>query len=186
VRLASATLLGLAETNSHPLAREFHFHVILFSLKVLRYSTSVNQSSLWQLKDQILSAALNWFQHPPRWSFGGNRLQIKAEAQLLHDVEVALQSVSQWGMKATSTRKSLQARQDLLLLLLESERSRLMVWLYPLDHESRHPLSSGASKQPSEVKQYSNLSPPSTYNSRLPSCPLRERHGPKTHHWLLT
>jgi phosphatidylinositol 4-kinase len=68
VRLAGATLLGLAETSSHPLAREFHFHVILFSLKVLRYSTSLDRSSLWQLKDRILSTALNWFQHPPRYA----------------------------------------------------------------------------------------------------------------------
>lgn len=65
-RLVGATLVGLQNTTGHPLAREIHFHIVLFGLKVLRYCTSQTKIALWKLKDQTLSAALSWFSHPPR------------------------------------------------------------------------------------------------------------------------
>jgi phosphatidylinositol 4-kinase len=65
-RLISTTLTALPDTNGHPLAREFHFHIILFGLKILRYCPGQGRTALWKLKDQILSAALSWFRHPPK------------------------------------------------------------------------------------------------------------------------
>lgn len=67
-----------------------------------------------------------------RWSFGGNRLQIKAEVQLLADVERSLRAVSSLFAKTIGNLQSLAVKQDLLLLLLEDEQTRLVVWLYPL------------------------------------------------------
>jgi phosphatidylinositol 4-kinase len=66
-RLIGITLNGLRETTGHPLAREFHFQVILFALSILRYGDDLGQSAKWRLKDSILSAALSWFSHPPRY-----------------------------------------------------------------------------------------------------------------------
>ena len=37
-----------------------------------------------------------------------------------------------------SPPKTLQARQELVQLLLEDERSRLRVWLYPLEPDRKH------------------------------------------------
>ncbi|KAK2789085.1 phosphatidylinositol-4- kinase [Emmonsiellopsis sp. PD_33] len=145
-RLVSATLIGLSDTNGHPLAREIHFHVILFGLKVLRFCTSQTKVGLWKLKDQILSAALSWFSHPPKWSLGGNRLQLKAEDKVLHDIENLLNSTSWIGTGASGSRKSLQAKQELVRILVENERFRLRVWLFPLEHEKKHYLSPGAGK----------------------------------------
>lgn len=71
-----------------------------------------------------------------RWSFGGNRLQLKAEAHLLADVALALQNVAQRGSKLPHLRP-LTEKQDLLQALLASEQARLMVWLYPMDHTKR-------------------------------------------------
>lgn len=139
--MISTTLVGLNKTAGHPLMRELHFHCVLFGLKILRYSTTLTMVGIWKLKDQILSAALSWFSHPPRWSFGGNRLQIKAETRVLQDVEYALNNVAHVGATTVSNRKGLQARQDLLLVLLESERVRLSVWLYPLQHQHQRPLA---------------------------------------------
>lgn len=65
-RLVSTTLAALRHTVGHPLARELHFHIILFGLKVLRYCKRQSNVAVWKLKDQILSAALAWFSHPPR------------------------------------------------------------------------------------------------------------------------
>ena len=144
-KLIVATLEGLKSSTGHPLAREFHFQVILFGLNVLRHWTSIDQAARWRLKDMILSAALSWFSHPPRWSFGGNRLQIKAEVRLMADVQSALRVVSSLFAKGVGTLQSLATKQDLLVMLVEDEQMRLVVWLYPLDHEKRHLFSSGHS-----------------------------------------
>jgi phosphatidylinositol 4-kinase A len=99
------------------------------------------------MKDRILSAALSWFSFPPRWSFGSNRLQIKAETKLLGDVAVALHSIRNIGAVSKGPMKSLFPKEELLNILLESELARLNVWLTPMG-DSRYSLGS---KEPSEV-----------------------------------
>jgi phosphatidylinositol 4-kinase len=97
------------------------------------------------MKDQILSAALGWFSFPPRWSFGSNRLQIKAETKLLADVAVALHNVRNIGVTSNGPLKSLLPKEELLNILLESEQAKLTVWLTPLGEAKYGP------KEPSEV-----------------------------------
>lgn len=143
LRLLHVTLHGLNKSTGHPLARELRFQVVLFGLKVLRHSTSVDFSARLRLKDQILSAALSWFSFAPKWSFGGNRLQLKAETQLLTEVLVALKSVVMTSQKSTPLLKSLQAKEDLLHILINSEVARLTVWLFPLKESNRNQESSG-------------------------------------------
>lgn len=137
IRTISATLIGLRDTAGHPLAREFHFHVVLLGLNMLRNNTTLTKEPMWRFKDQILSAALSWFRHPLRWSFGGNRLQVKAEIQVMTDVINSLSAVANIGMAISVARKTLQPKQELLLMLLQSEISRLSVWLYPLSTERK-------------------------------------------------
>ena len=150
-RLVHITLNGLMRATTHPLAREVRFQVILFSLKVLRHSTTLDGWARFRLKDRILSAALSWFAAFPRWSFGGNRLQIKAEVHLLADVERALHDVSHVGSTASMAAQRLRLKQELLLILLDNEQIRLNVWLSPLDHE-RRVFGGAQSKVPSEVR----------------------------------
>ncbi|PWY64474.1 phosphatidylinositol 4-kinase [Aspergillus heteromorphus CBS 117.55] len=149
-RLIDKTTVALLQASGHPLARELHFRIILFSLKVLKYSPSSDQNLIWKLKDQILSAALTWFKHPPRWSYGGNRLQIKAEDRILSDIASTLAGVTSIACHARSSFRSLQAKQDLLQILLENERSRLRVWLYPLDQDRKHVSQLAGAKSPTE------------------------------------
>ena len=152
LKLIFATLEGLKSSAGHPLAREFHFQAILFGLNILRHGSSIDSAARWTLKDTILSAALSWFSHPPRWSFGGNRLQIKAEVLLMADIGSALRAISYLFAKSVGALQSLAMKQDLLLMLVEDEHMRLVVWLYPLDHEKRHLFSSGHSgKIPSDA-----------------------------------
>lgn len=79
------------------------------------------------------------------WSFGGNRLQLKAETHILTDIEAALRTVAHIGSNTAGSLPSLQSKQDLLLMLLDNEHTRLTVWLYPLDHESKYHFYSGRS-----------------------------------------
>ncbi|KAI2814833.1 hypothetical protein CBS115989_8198 [Aspergillus niger] len=143
-RLVDKTSVGLLHASGHPLARELHFRIVLFGLRVLKDSRLPDRNLEWKLKDQILSAALTWFRHPPKWSFGGNRLQIKAEDRILGDVSSALADVAGVTGHSRSSSRTLQARQELLQILLEDERSRLRVWLYPLEPDRKHNMAQSA------------------------------------------
>ena len=162
-RMIRRTLSGLKATQGHPLTREIHLHIILFALRLLRVSSDLAESAKWRFKDRILSSALTWFSHPPRfspcydlclrnlwltfcrWSFGGNRLQIKAETRLIGDVLSALGTIAPIGSNDTKTLFSLSAKQEVLALLLNDEQMRLQVWLTPLDHESKRLFALGSS-----------------------------------------
>ena len=92
------------------------------------------------------------FAYGNRWSFGGNRLQIKADIRLMTDVDTALHGVSAQFSQPTQSLTSLSLKQELLSILVENEQTRLLVWLFPLDHEKRRLLPvRGAHKGPSDV-----------------------------------
>jgi phosphatidylinositol 4-kinase len=154
LRLLTITLDGLKHSTGHPLAREIRFQIVLFGLKVLRHSTAIDLPSRYKMKDQILSAALSWFAFAPRWSFGSNRLQLKAETRLLADVSSALRNVAMTTQKPTLLTKSLQAKEALLQALIESELVRLAVWLYPLNEQRDQYPPNQLLKGPSEASLY--------------------------------
>lgn len=154
VRLLNITLEGLKHSTGHPLAREIRFQIVLFGFKVLRYSTTITSATSHVLRDEILSAALSWFSFAPQWSYGGNRLQVKAEVRLLADVSAELHIGAKSGQKPTTFSKSLQAKESLLQTLIESEQTRLNVWLYPLNEPGTY--SRGSSKPPSEVSFFTS------------------------------
>ncbi|KIW72093.1 hypothetical protein PV04_00313 [Phialophora macrospora] len=134
IRMLERTLRGFLHINGHPLLRDIQFHVVLFALRVLKHGTCLNKLSQWKLKDLILSVGLQWFAKPPYWSFGGNRLQLKAEIRVMHDVSAQLQASRAPILPASATRKDPQQKQELLEALLTSEITRLGVWLSPLVH----------------------------------------------------
>ncbi len=133
LRLLSVTLDAVKASTPHPMARELRFQIILFGLRVLRTSTTIGAIAQWRLKDKLLSAALSWFSGAPKWSFGSNILQLKTEIRLLSDVMAAIKSVSFIGAHQVGNIRSLQSKEQLLLLLIESEQARLSVWVHPLN-----------------------------------------------------
>lgn len=139
IRMLDLTLDAVRDSTSHPMARELRFQIILFGLRVLRSSTTIGPTAQWRLKEKILSAGLSWFRHSPRWSFGSNILQMKTEVRLLTDVLAAIKLVSFIGAHTVGNIKSLQAKEQLLQLLLENEQTRLMVWINPLNQQGAHP-----------------------------------------------
>jgi len=150
LRLLNITLVGLKHSTAHPLAREIRFQIVLFALKVLEHSIALGFNEKCLLKDRILSAALSWFKFPPQWSFGGNRLQLKAEMRLLAGVSNALRSSQMSGQKPSPLLKSIQSKESLLHILIESEQTRLIAWLYPLQ-EPRDYIPHQGSKAQMEV-----------------------------------
>ncbi|EPS43151.1 hypothetical protein H072_2952 [Dactylellina haptotyla CBS 200.50] len=131
LRLIRITLKGLKTASPHPLAREARFQFVLFSLQVLKYTPGVMPAVMqWKLKDQIFSAALSWFTYQPRWSYGGSRMQLKAESAIMKEVAQAVQSLTAVG---NANVKGLELKQELLLLLLENEQARVTTWISPLE-----------------------------------------------------
>lgn len=131
---------------SQPLAREAYFHVILLALRIVRHSTTIASAAKWRLMDRLLTAALAWFAHAPQWSFGGNRLQIKAETQVLSDVQIHLEAIGKIATVADSASRQVKAKQDLLSVLISNEQTRLTVWLFPLDNGKKHHFGSGGAR----------------------------------------
>ena len=56
----------------------------------------------------------------------------------MSDVNTALRATAHIGSKAEGNLQALEAKENLLHIFLENEQMRLVVWLYPLDHERRH------------------------------------------------
>lgn len=137
LRMLDITLDALKKSISHPMARELRLRVILFSLRVLKSSTTVRQATQWRLKDKILSAGLSWFKFSPKWSFGSNLLQLKTEVRLISDVMNALKTVSLIASQTVGNLKGLAQKEALLQTLLESEQIRLNVWVHPLNDGPR-------------------------------------------------
>ena len=138
IRMLERTLGGFLHVKGHPLLRDIQFRVVLFALRVLKASTCLNRLSQWKLRDNILSVGLQWFAKPPYWSFGGNRLQLKAEVQVMHDVLEQLQATRIPIFSASTSRKDPLQKHDLLEALLTSEITRLSVWLSPRVHAGHH------------------------------------------------
>ncbi|RQM06895.1 hypothetical protein DH86_00000031 [Scytalidium sp. 3C] len=136
LRLLEITFDGYKHATDHPLAREVRFEIVLFGLKVMKHSTGLDFMAKCRLKNKILSAALTWFSFAPMWTFGGNRLQLKAEIALLSDVSAALRSVPLTSSDRTPLLNLIHEKETLLNVLLETERSKLLVWLNPLTESS--------------------------------------------------
>jgi len=132
LRLLVIILDGLKHATGHPLTREIRLQIILFGLQVLRHSINIKSGERAILKDRILTAGLTWFNFSPRWSFGGNRLQLKAEYRLLSDVSSSLSYVKVPNHRNPIRVKSMVAKEQLLQALIDSERTRLTTWLNPL------------------------------------------------------
>ncbi|CCU76309.1 phosphatidylinositol 3-kinase 3 [Blumeria hordei DH14] len=152
LRILDVTLDGLKHATAHPLAREARFQIILFGLKVLRHCIGLDRNAKCDLKNKILSAALSWFNFAPSWSFGGNRLQLKAESRLLTDVAAALRTVElKSDAGSASFIKVIQSKEALLYALIESEKLRIGVWLHPLNYTQNGQTLTHASKGVSEA-----------------------------------
>lgn len=151
LRMLDLTLEAMKQSATHPMAREIRFQLILFGLRVLKSSTTLKPAAQWRLKERILTAGLSWFRSAPKWSFGGNLLQMKTEIRLISDVLVALQLVSSIGAQTVGNVKSLQSKEQLLDLMLRNEQTRLIVWVNPLNNPSTQALTQPAGKAPTEA-----------------------------------
>ncbi|WFD19950.1 1-phosphatidylinositol 4-kinase [Malassezia caprae] len=144
--------------NAHPLMRAPRLALASLALRVLS-AAHVDVLVEARLRDGVARLLLDWFAHPPTWSFGGDFRRAAQELQLLRSVGAALRAapLRADSLVATATiapparvtlhsaqplaprctlaqaLTHLQAELRLLLLLLESEEARLLVWRHPTE-----------------------------------------------------
>jgi phosphatidylinositol 4-kinase len=148
-RWIQKTTEGLRHSTTHPLARGLRLQVIIFGLKICQHNTTLPQKAGWHLKTQLLKAALEWFRVPPCWSFGSNRLQLKAEVQLLQELKNSLLPQD----KGDEPLPPYLDLEKLLRHFLSHEEYRLDVWLNPMGRVSSQKKSDVACP---EVSAYRN------------------------------
>jgi hypothetical protein len=72
-------------------------------------------------------------------------LQLKAETHILADVQTNLDAIGK-SVTVGDIGSKLKAKQDLLSMLIANEQSRLLVWLFPLDHTKKHHFTLSSSR----------------------------------------
>ncbi|SPO37665.1 related to phosphatidylinositol-4-kinase [Pseudozyma flocculosa] len=155
----SGNAVGLMST--HPLSREVRFSLVLFGFELLQGSRAEGLVE-HQLRDALYRIAFAWFAAAPQWSFGSNRLQLRAEIQLLSElldhlrvdrVRTDHHHLTSFASSSASTASSVrlpphgitvaeaaqasERKRTLLRLLLENEQARFSVWANPLGEGAR-------------------------------------------------
>lgn len=88
--------------STHPLARELRMRLVSFGFCVLQGSR-LESALEYNLRDTLYNAALDWFAAPPTWSYGSNRVQLKADLQAVEELLSAVKSdTPSYGSISTS------------------------------------------------------------------------------------
>lgn len=155
VRLIQHSGFAVDRMSTHPLAREARFTLLNFGLRLIQTS-QLEGLVEHHLRDALYKLGYGWFACSPQWSFGGNRLQLSADMQVLQETLDLLQrDVVRGNSHVTSFSATLSAirmpggltvqeavrsfdeKKRLLQVLIENEYARLTVWANPLNTPSR-------------------------------------------------
>ncbi|ORY78396.1 hypothetical protein BCR35DRAFT_304996 [Leucosporidium creatinivorum] len=143
--------------STHQLARELRMRLLAFGFCVLQGS-QLESSIEFNLRASLYNAALSWFAIPPGWTYGSNRIQLKADLQAVEELQAAIKSDSPSYGYIASSGSSLRSlpgrfsvssavalhnnRTHLLLTLLENEADRIKLWINPMMDAKRGPVPS--------------------------------------------
>ncbi|KAH9952080.1 atypical/PIKK/PI4K protein kinase [Amylocystis lapponica] len=147
--LALASARAHRHCSTHPLAREARLSLLLFGFETLK-SSHLDTYCEHALRFSLYKAAYSWFSVRPQWSYGSSRVQVDADIKLLSEFLSYLQADTIRGFPAISSLSPAQASSQTsqyttslknlnlpLRLLVESEISRLTVWLNPMSDPKR-------------------------------------------------
>lgn len=125
-RLLLVGLKGLSYASLHPLARTARFELVKFALEVLDVQSRLGVRTTAGFKHLIITAALTWFAQPAQWPFGGNKLNLKADMELLTGIAVVFKAM------APNNDQSLKMKRNLLLVFMANELTKMQAWCDPL------------------------------------------------------
>ncbi|GAA5971211.1 hypothetical protein JCM21900_000619 [Sporobolomyces salmonicolor] len=171
-RLVVRCLDACGKWTHHALSRELRFRFLSFGFCILQGS-EIESVAEHNLRTKLYGATLDWFAARPTWSFGTNRIQLKADLQAVEELAAVIQAdapsfaftVSSTAVEGGSSvlphrltfaraKEEHKVRQQLLKVLLDDEADRLRLWLNPLQDPKRGPM---VSAQPPTGEQLSML-----------------------------
>lgn len=161
-RMILVGLQGLSHASLHPYARAGRFELIKFALEVLETLFRFGARLASYLKHLIVSSALTWFAQPAQWPFGGNRLNLKADMDLLSGIATVVKNMrvkSQNIRSASGASSSLHHKRDVLLFFLNDELTRMSAWSDPLQLGTQY-RDVVASATASDVAKAWSIDPP--------------------------
>ncbi|GAA5895284.1 hypothetical protein JCM5296_002030 [Sporobolomyces johnsonii] len=172
VRLVMRCLDACGKWTHHALSRELRFRFLSFGFCILQGS-EIESVAEHNLRTKLYAATLDWFAVRPTWSFGTNRIQLKADLQAIEELASVIQAdapsfaftVSSAALEGGSTvlphrltfaraKEEHKVRQQLLKVLLDDEADRLRLWLNPMQDSKRGPM---VSAQPPTAEHLSTL-----------------------------
>jgi len=149
---------------THPLARELRTRLVSFGFCVVQASR-LEATVEFNMRQSLYAAALAWFALRAGWSYGSNRIQLRADLQAVEELYATVRSdqfpsnafaLSPAGSSLLPGRVAVGlaanehgARQKLVLALLENEADRIKLWLNPLMDPSKGAVPAG--KSPNEA-----------------------------------
>lgn len=155
VQMLDETARAADLMNTHPLSRELRFYIIAFGLRVLQ-SCRLDVLMESHLRVGVYKIAFGWFAASPRWTFGSNHLQVRAEMKLLREVlglvgrdrMAAIESLTSFPPDPAYVRlaghttvsqvvQTVGEQRQALVLLLENELHRYSVWSNPMQASQR-------------------------------------------------
>lgn len=158
IRLLQDTFHNSHLMSSHSFARLPRFQLLFLGMKIL-HSAQMEALAEYRFRSLVYSSAFNWFSLPPKWHYGSRKSYALVEQKILTDFyNVVINDIPRLTdlITSSSTRNSSskissglymflsdKTKDDimreqkltkrLLLLLMDSELSRLSVWCNPLN-----------------------------------------------------
>lgn len=158
VRLLQDTFKNSHLMSTHPFARLPRFQLLFLGMKILHYA-QMEALAEYKFRSLVYESAFNWFALPPQWHYGSRKsyalMEQKVLTALYNVVEkdeprltdlITSSSLRNSNSKIASglymflsdkTKDDIKREQiltkRLLLLLMDSELSRLSVWDNPLN-----------------------------------------------------
>ncbi|GEM09474.1 phosphatidylinositol 4-kinase [Rhodotorula toruloides] len=178
LRLLLRTLQAHERWSRHPLSRELRLTLLSFGFTLVGGSR-LESIAEYNLRAKLYDAAFAWFEVRPTWSFGNNRIQIKADLQAIDNLLQAVQAdsptydvvsssfedgrptaVLPGRALVSSAKEDQRLRQQLLKALLSDEAERLRLWLNPLLDSKRGAVPGGETPGVEELRKLARFAWP--------------------------
>ncbi|GAA5933147.1 1-phosphatidylinositol 4-kinase STT4 [Sporobolomyces koalae] len=168
MRLVDRCLDNIHLWTHHALSRELRFRFLAFGFCIVQGS-EIERSAELNFRNKLYDAVFDWFSVRPAWSFGTNRIQIKADLQAIEEmltivendfVSLALSSTSSpldspstlpQRISVSRAQSEHDTRKELAKVLLSDEADRLRLWLNPTQESKRGPIMSATGQSPDRM-----------------------------------
>ncbi|KAG4306232.1 hypothetical protein PORY_000220 [Pneumocystis oryctolagi] len=126
-----STAISNKKSSKHILSRELHFHLFNLGFKILKFK-DIDAMMYMKTKKILYSAILTWFSRTPKWAFGGNKIQLETELNLLTTIQNSMET-DNVVIKSSFCDETFdnihENQQRLLYLLISHEKYRISTWL---------------------------------------------------------